>query len=409
MAENWGRFTLRGGAAVEARITAMVEEVAALTASLLKPEEYRALVVLGGYGRGEGGVEAIDGDERPHNNIDFLFLTTESLREDLGAVRTRIETALRPIMKAYAIEIDISVMNASKLQHASNLMIWYDMRFGHKTVLGDAGFVPSLTRFERETIPAWDARNLLVNRGTLLVINDALLDEAAGAAESRDLITKHIMKALIGYGDALLFFKGQYDWSYAEKQRRVRTCPGIADSFRALYDEAAEFRFTPDYARYRDRDARDWMDAIREAVREVHRECESIRLAVPALTWEDYPARAFTHTLFDEPAVPRAWAKKVYYGMKAESAPAALPWLARLGYRAGGERNRMAVLFPMVAYALDAAPLRELARQGLAARNTTARELRRAYLVQWGRYGDVNFSSSLRKWKISLEPEDSAT
>ncbi len=33
------------------------------------------------------------------------------------------------------------------------------------------------TNFEVETIPSWDIRNLIVNRGTLLIINDLILEK----------------------------------------------------------------------------------------------------------------------------------------------------------------------------------------------------------------------------------------
>ncbi len=65
MTHDWGRFTARGGAGIEEAIRDAVEDVSTVLEKTLRPEEYRAVVLLGGYGRGEGGVESVDGRERP--------------------------------------------------------------------------------------------------------------------------------------------------------------------------------------------------------------------------------------------------------------------------------------------------------------------------------------------------------
>src|SRR5690606_3500364 len=118
------------------------------------------------------------------------------------------------------------------------LVMWFDMRFGHKVLLGDPSFARGLDRFRLSRIEPADVRNLLVNRGTLLVINDLLFDGPGGNDEAaRRTALKHAMKAVIGYGDALLYFLGEYDHSYVEKQRRMRIRRDVPAAFRDLYDE----------------------------------------------------------------------------------------------------------------------------------------------------------------------------
>ena len=63
----------------------------------------------------------------------------------------------------------------------------------------------------------------------------------------------------------------------------------------------------------------------------------------------------------------------------------------------------MPIFFPVVAYELRAARFREAASKALDARSVDQGELRRAYLRMWGKVGDDNFSSVLRKWNLSLE------
>ena len=78
MSSRYGRFTVRGGEAVERLLTELVAAAAARVDEAIAASEYRALVMIGGYGRGEGGVQIVDGVERPHNNLDFLLIAETS-------------------------------------------------------------------------------------------------------------------------------------------------------------------------------------------------------------------------------------------------------------------------------------------------------------------------------------------
>ena len=37
-------------------------------------ENINSIILIGGYGRGEGGVMEIDGEPHPHNNLDFQII-----------------------------------------------------------------------------------------------------------------------------------------------------------------------------------------------------------------------------------------------------------------------------------------------------------------------------------------------
>lgn len=357
--------------------------------------------MLGGYGRGEGGVEVVNGRGRPHNNVDLLLVTHGLSGSSQAKLRHEIQLSLVPLVKKYDIEIDLSIVSALKLRYAPVRLIWYDMRFGHKTIWGDSTFVPSLTRFRIDRIPAWDVRNLLVNRGTLLVVNDYLLGAGTLDESTHKLIVKHAMKAIIGYGDALLFFLGGYHWSYVERQRRMRLRTDIAPEFRRLYDEAADFRFQPDYGPYMARDLSRWMVELRGALMPLHLLCESKRLRVSDLDWNRYPEMALRHAIFDESFSAASWIRKGR-GLLEAKRPVKASFAARLGYRASGVRDLLAVVFPVVAYDLGARELRDLAVAALGASSRDIVDLRRAYLRAWGDVGDANFSSVLRKWSLSM-------
>lgn len=407
LSENWGRFTARGGVEVEQRLTRLVREVAEQIAAVAPPDSYKAVLLIGGYGRGEGGVERRDGQELPHNNLDFLMLAQNQNAEQRAKLKQAVDARLRPIAEREGLGLDFGIVPVDTLRHSPCLVMWYDMRFGHKTILGDASFVPSLTQFDVQYIEPADVRNLLVNRGTLFVINQMLLERAELDEQARRTIVKHAVKGIIGYGDALLFSLGQYHWSYQEKQRRMRASKHVPEAFRSLYDQALEFRFSPDYARYPGEDLRAWSASLPSQLAPVHLRFEAFRLRDPKLRWQGYHERALSFALWESPSSWRAWARKLRNLLRTPAAPPA-SWACRLGFRVSGMRGVLPILFPMVLYDLDDAEYRAFTRRALAAPDASQANLRRAYLRAWGEYGDINFASVLDKLGISLAFKEGA-
>jgi hypothetical protein len=362
------------------------------------------MVLLGGYGRGEGGVVITEEGESPHNNLDFLVIAATGVSlADQEKIKTRLQEAAVSWRRQFGVELDFAVISEQKLKHSPCLVMWYDMRFGHKTVLGDETLVPSLTQFTLERIPAWDIRNLLVNRGTLLVLNDHIAASRVLEPDDRKLIVKHAMKAIIGYGDALLYSLNDYHWSYAEKQKRMRVRKDVGEGFRRTYDQAVEFRFQPDYGAYESTDLMQWMDTLRKDLSVVHLRCESARLGCEALTWDEYAEAAFRYAVLDDWKSLRAWAKKLLTAVKARNGIPGISPAAQLGSRCLGPKGVLPILFPVPAYNLDCPDFRDMAIHYLGARSAERNEIRRAYLGQWASIVDTNADAVLRKWRINLQ------
>lgn len=402
----WGRFTVRGGSAVEERIRSILVEIAEIAGQAIPAQNVRSLVLFGGYGRGEGGVAVIDGVEHPHNNLDFLLITKNLSLPECNRSKRDLNERLKSLKESRGIEFDISLIPETKLSHSPCLVMWYDMRFGHKTILGDAEFVPSLRQFSLEKILPSDIRNLLVNRGTLLVINELLLNRGELSPAERKLFVKHAMKAVIGYGDALLYFLGAYHWSYVEKQKRMRERSDVDDEFRRIYDAAMEFRFAPDYDRFLNLDFSSWLESLRFLCAPVHLQCEALRLGQKTLAWDSYPGLAFEQALWDGWNSLRGVAKKGYFLLRGPAVPPGLSWKARLGYRCGGMREVLPLFFPLIAYHLPNREYWELVTKSLNARSAELVDLRTAYLRAWSAYGDDNFFQLLRKYQISLDDRE---
>src|SRR5882762_1805177 len=69
------RFTIDGSEALEAQLANICGEVAARVQSVIPAAKLEAVVLGGGYGRGEGGVLRTVRGDQPYNDIEFyVFL-----------------------------------------------------------------------------------------------------------------------------------------------------------------------------------------------------------------------------------------------------------------------------------------------------------------------------------------------
>ncbi|MBA3685996.1 MAG: hypothetical protein H0W72_12275 [Planctomycetes bacterium] len=393
------RFTVAGSDALERRLTELMSEVGDRLRDALPARDVRCSALIGGYGRGEGGVVVEDGEERPHNNFDLLIVAEAHAHRRQAELKVAAERAIALVARAARVAIDVGTTSVRNLRWSVCLVMWYDMRFGHRLVLGDADYLPGLTRFTVERIDPRDVRSLLVNRGTLLVLN-RLLD--AGDPVHRMAMLRHAMKAVIGFGDALLFSVGSYHWSYVEKRARMRACRVASGAFRDLYDQAAAFRFRPDYAAWAATDVRAWLDGIIPELAKAHQQVEATLLARPPLPWSDYPGALSRAALSGPPSGPRALVRRARSLMGSRPCPFPASTLARWGWRCLGASGQLAAAFPGVAYpsAGDASRSRSAAILGCS---TGDAALTRAFLGRWGRDADSNFSAALRRFGVTLE------
>ena len=426
---RYGRFTARGDDIIERQIEMFVDEVRAVIAAHLPARHRRAVVLMGGYGRGEGGVDMSTGVPRPHNNLDILLITRGWRERAREQARQHMQSALAPLAERHGIAIDLGAIDEGKLRRSRCLVMWYDMRYGHKTLLGDADFLPRLRQFSQQHIDPADVHNLLVNRGTLLVINRLMLAGGELDEGERRAVIKHAMKAIIGYGDALLFARGRYHWSYKTKQQRMRALAEVPEAVRLSYDDAIEFRFSPDYARYQGRDLLAWNRALTEQLAPIHLAFERWRLGNGDLTWPAYVGHYFRHQLLGgisggfsggfkgARASARTLAKHLWHARTKPPPIAAFDpvgsWAdnlpAGVGYRASSASERLSAAFPAVAYASSTAQERSVASVLVGApvpygvSNTIALDC--AYLRAWGRFRDINFAQVSQKLSLALEPD----
>lgn len=353
---NW---TVAEEPSVEAQVSEAACHLAAAIQGRIPAGRIRVAAIIGGYGRGEGGVERVHGCGRPHNNLDVLVVTLGK-RQLEQRHRKAVRTATAEVAAACGIPVDVGYVTAHQLETSRPRVMWYDVRNGHRVLFGDTSFLSGLDRYRADNIPVDDVVDLITNRGALAVIAKTLML----AEEPSDWAVKHAlkgtMKAIVGYGDALLWQRGLYHVSYQEKARRVEACADIDQAMRTLYAEAVDFRFRPDYQRYLGRESQ-WVLSAIDELEVAHRTFASREFG-SEVQWRDYPEAILRRCLAARPL--RSWvahlrAESRDFGNWGATPLRSKTWLEQLSLR----RHRLAALLPEALYTGGAAASRDFIRQ----------------------------------------------
>jgi len=367
---------------------------------LFPNKQTAALILIGGYGRGEGGIVQENGTYHPHNNLDLLYIYNGNINTKMSELA---DSKLQEISKKYGIGIDMSAINRQKLMRLDGLVVGYDMRFGHRTLLGDSSFLKEHQAFSLYNIDPADVRQLLVNRGTLLLINRLLLNKETLTKDEKKLIIKHAVKAIIGYGDALLYFNDSYHWSYAQKQLNMSELKNIDNGIKDLYSEAILFRFMPDYDTYLKKDLKAWNDELIRMLSSIHLECERINLSESGLEWETYFTTALKNKSYPRQSL-RQKAKSCLHGVKNTSILKELNTAGEMmSFMQLGGRGMLSLLFPYIAYETYPKEYQSLFKAALRSEEVNTNEFLKGFLTLWSKWGDTNFVNVLRNYHIELE------
>jgi hypothetical protein len=400
-----GRLTLTGGTAVERTVAHLVTRAARVVIRLTPHAALKSLVLAGGYGRGEGGVRLDEEGERPANNLDLILFTIGLRSAERADLTEEVNRELETLRRRSGMGIDFSIVDARRLERDRVRVLWYDVRHGHKLLAGDPEFLSGLSRFTVSNIDPREMGDLLINRGALLILNDLLFDRGTLTSAQRETAVTHIAKAVIGYGDALLFFQGLYDWSYVERRRRMAArATRATPEFKRLYETAMTYRFTGDPK------VGQWLlnhaqsGHIRHLLSVLHLEIEGLRLRSGRRSWHGYVRGSLRRELNEVTSsfskMARGALTLIRGGVNLGNGTA---YSVRLGLRASGDQGAVRALFPLAAYGHIDREEMDVARRLLGVERVRSTAAKAAWLRMWGRVFDPNLPFTLRRLGLNVE------
>ena len=217
------RFTLDGDARLERRLQLLCQNILSSVRALIPDHRLEALVLGGGYGRGEGGVLKTAGADQPYNDLEFYVFTRGSrlLNERrFSAPLNRLAERLSP---AAGLHVEFKIDSLRRLRAAPVSMFSYDLVSGHKLLYGGpAIFRGCEHHLNSADIPLEEATRLLFNRCSGLLLVKELLRNENLTLEQQDFCGRNLAKASLALGDAVLAASAQYHWSCLERHNRLR-------------------------------------------------------------------------------------------------------------------------------------------------------------------------------------------
>lgn len=290
--------------AVEDVLDVVVKEIVGLLG-----KDIRAIVLIGGYGRGEGGVLKTEGGYRLVNDFDIIVFVHNNVRK----MEHKYKNALRKLVKEIEPrtnglkQIDIDITNTQRFRFIPNKVSYYEVKHGHKVLYGDIDLDAIMPEFKTENLPIFDGTMYFYTRGSgLLIPSVYFIKGELGKKANRENFQIELQKACVAMGDALLLMAGEYHFSYQERLKRFRllnTKDSIVPShlmskIPPFYEWGVEGKLSPSFVWEEGLTAQDMVSKwcnVREVFGEFFLWFESKRMKISFENWMEYSKYIFKH------------------------------------------------------------------------------------------------------------------
>jgi hypothetical protein len=216
------RFTVNGSDVLEQRLAEMCDCVIEGVRRRIPNGRLQAVLLGGGYGRGEGGVYRTPQGDLPYNDIEFYVC----LKGNSWINQRRFQPAFHQIAEEIGhgagLEVELKIVSLEQLKQSSITMFYYDLFMGHRVCFGPEDVLESCVQHARaDQIPLFEATRLMMNRCSGLLYAAERLRRTDFTDEDADFVGRNQAKAQLGLGDAVLTVHRLYHWSARERHHRL--------------------------------------------------------------------------------------------------------------------------------------------------------------------------------------------
>ena len=207
------------------------------------------LVLGGGYGRGEGGIN-FDNPSSPslYNDLDFFVIAkTEESKKGLNSFFGGMSKKWTKIM---GIDVDFGPAQTCRyISDRLDMMMWREMVMAGNVVVGDKNMFDKIFKIKTREMPPSETAKLLLNRTYGLFLAGRKLCEPPRGAEDFDFIARNINKSLLAAAESVLMSRGVFEFRTSDRFRALKEFDFKGDipkdKFVAAYEAAAEFKRSP--------------------------------------------------------------------------------------------------------------------------------------------------------------------
>lgn len=200
-----------------------------------------AIVLTGGFGRGEGSVVVDNEKIQPINDYDIAIIVKGRVESD-NLERLRDELSVSVGIR----QVDIAVFRQCDLCNLKFSMLNYDLKYGSYVFHGDPAVLNQIREMDAGKMP------LCEGRATLLLYLISLLQAFPGFDRSKKLTKEQrfwsyqqITKSILGWSTSLLILKGLYHHSYLKRENYFKQTYGDKETWCKLVSKACAFKLSP--------------------------------------------------------------------------------------------------------------------------------------------------------------------
>ena len=239
------RYTLKGDAAFDKMLDKHLLDISEAVKTSAVSDDIVAIVLGGGYGRGEGGVfKTSDGQNKLYNDLDFFVIAKNISRSRIK----KIDRVLASMGESFSkkIDVDVDFGPATSLKQLAKMpftMMWQELREAHIVIYGDKDVLTSMPNYDLHDLSRSEGLRLLLNRGAGLLFAKQKLRQDKISTEDCDFIGRNLYKAVLACGDIFLLLQNQYCLSV---QNRLCLLEELDAKAVELYRQAVQFKFSPE-------------------------------------------------------------------------------------------------------------------------------------------------------------------
>lgn len=218
------RFTLDGDACLEGHLAQACARVLGGIRGLIPGRKLEAVLLGGGYGRGEGGVLRDEKGDRPYNDLEFYVAIAGRRHFNEFLYERRLQVLGEILTPLAGVEVEFKITSLAEIARRPISMFSYDLAVGHRWLWGGRrSAVAEGWKHHRcpGNIPLEEATRLMMNRCSGLLFARARLLQEPVTPVTVDFARRNIAKAQLAMGDAVLAAHRLYHWSCRERHRRL--------------------------------------------------------------------------------------------------------------------------------------------------------------------------------------------
>ncbi len=245
------RFTLDGDEQLERHLEKTSRAFLAGVREVVPAGKLEALMLGGGYGRGEGGVLKTETGDQPYNDLEFYVFIRGNRWLNERRYRDGLHQLAQELAATARVELEFKIISLDKLRRSSASMFYYDLVMGHRWLWGEESQLTGCAHHrEALLIPPAEATRLLMNRGSGLLFALEKLQRRPFTEADADFVGRNLAKAQLAFGDAVLTAFGQYHWSCRQRHERLQKLATIEDlpwlpQARVQHAQGLEFKLHP--------------------------------------------------------------------------------------------------------------------------------------------------------------------